>query len=95
MTRISTFCVRRSALVIVLLGFGLVPLMPALVEAGHGGVSSHSGGAGGKPLVEVPQPVSPQPPSRLQGIRFNSVPDARCAKLTDAQRRATPGCGAN
>jgi hypothetical protein len=97
MTRISKLSVLRSALVIILLVFGLVPLMSAPVEAGHGG----GGGGGGAPShssrkvtpeVAVPQPVAPQPP-RLQGIQFK--PDSRCAQLTEAQRRQTPGCGYN
>ena len=94
MTRISTFCILRSVLVIVLLVFGLVPLMSAPVEAGHGGGPSHPGGPkeNARTQVAVPQPVAPQPP-RLQGIQFK--PDSRCAKLTDAQRRQTPGCGYN
>ena len=105
MTRISTFCVFRSALLIVLLVFGLAPLMSAPAEAEHGGgggAPSHSSGNAtpgkatpGKttPEIAIPQPVAPQPPPRLQGIQFQ--PDSRCAQLTAAQRRQTPGCGYN
>lgn len=99
MTRISKLSVLRSALVIILLVFGLVPLMSAPVEAGHGGGSGGGGGgapshSGGKatPELAIPQPVAPQPP-RLQGIQFK--PDSRCARLTETQRRQTPGCGYN
>jgi hypothetical protein len=96
MTRISTFWVLKIALVIVVivpLVFGLVPLTLAPAEAGHGGgnAPSHSSGKA-TPEVAVPQPVAPQPP-RLQGIQFQ--PDSRCAQLTAAQRRQTPGCGYN
>jgi hypothetical protein len=91
MTRISAFGVLKSALLIILLVFGLVPLMFAPAEAGHGGGSapSHSGGKAKNELA-IPQPVAPQPP-RLQGIQF--MPDSRCAQLTERQRRQTPACG--
>jgi hypothetical protein len=106
MTRISTFCVLRSALVIILLNFGLVPLTSAPVEAGHGGGSGHATAppAAKQPSktmgqreiqipqpVQVPQPVSPSRNQEVQTIKF--APDPRCAKLTEAQRRQTPGCG--
>jgi hypothetical protein len=56
---------------------------------------SQSGGKATKatkntPEIAIPAPVAPQPP-RLQGIQFQ--PDSRCAQLTEAQRRQTPGCG--
>jgi hypothetical protein len=104
MARISTSSVLKSALIFMLV-FGEVPLMSVPVEAGHGGGGgpSQSGGngpsqSGGKatkgakttPEIAIPAPVAPQPP-RLQGIQFQ--PDSRCAKLTEAQRRQTPGCG--
>jgi hypothetical protein len=94
MTRSSTYCVLKKTLVITVLALGLVPLMWLPVEAGHGGgggSSSHSSGKATKvsPEVAVPAPVAPQPP-RLQGIQFK--PDSRCAQLTEAQRRQTPGC---
>jgi len=107
MTRSSTSCVLKSVSIILLMIFGLVPLSVP-VEAGHGGGGggpSQSGGNGpsqssGKatkatkntPEIAVPAPVTPQPP-RLQGIQFS--PDSRCAQLTAAQRRQTPGCGYN
>jgi len=64
---------------------------------GGGGAPSHSGGKATKatkttPEIAVPAPVAPQP-LRLQGIQFN--PDSRCAQLTAAQRRQTPGCAYN
>jgi hypothetical protein len=97
MTRISTSCLLKSVSIILLLVFGLVPLsVPA--EAGHGGGggggTKHSGGKATKttPEIAIPAPVAPQPP-QLQGIQFR--PDSRCAQLTDAQRRQTPGCGYN
>jgi hypothetical protein len=104
MTRIS-FCALRSV-VIVLLAFGLVPLTSATVEAGHGGGSGHAAAppaakqpskTKGQQEIQVPQPVQvPRPVSssrnqEIQTIKF--APDPRCAKLTEAQRRQTPGCG--
>jgi len=88
----------------MLLAFGLMPLLSIPASAGHGGgggggggAPSHSGGKATKatktaPEIAVPAPVAPQPP-RLQGIQFN--PDSRCAQLTAAQRRQTPGCAYN
>lgn len=101
MARISRSFVLKSALISILI-FAEVPLMLAPVEAGHGGGggggSSQSGGKATKatkttkttPEIAISAPVAPQPP-RLQGIQFQ--PDSRCAKLTEAQRRQTPGCG--
>lgn len=104
MTRISTFCVLRSALVIVPLAFGLVPLMSAPVEAGHGGGSGQAkappaakqqpSNVKGQREIQVPQPVQVPQPSRTQGMQtIKFAPDPRCAKLTEPQRRQTPGCG--
>jgi hypothetical protein len=64
---------------------------------GGGGAPSHSGAKATKatkttPEIAVPAPVAPQAPG-LQGIQF--APDSRCAQLTAAQRRQTPGCGYN
>jgi hypothetical protein len=109
MTRIPTFGLLRSALVIVLLVFGLVPLMSAPVAAGHGGGSGQAkappaakqqpSNTRGQQEIQVPQPVQvPQPasPSRTQGMQtIKFAPDPRCATLTEAQRRQTPGCGYN
>ncbi len=97
MARISRSFVLKSALISILI-FAEVPLMLAPVEAGHGGGGGGSSQSGGKatkatkttPEIAIPAPVAPQPP-RLQGIQFQ--PDSRCAKLTEAQRRQTPGCG--
>ena len=99
MTRSSTSCVLKSVSIILLMVFGLVPLSVP-VEAGHGGGGGGSSQSGGKttkatkttPEIAVPAPVAPQQP-RLQGIQF--TPDSRCAQLTQAQRRQTPGCGYN
>lgn len=114
MRYIASFRLFRSALIILLLAFGLTPLLSIPVSAGHGGgggragseqsaggggsgAPSHSGGKATKatkttPEIAVPAPTAPQPP-RLQGIQFN--PDSRCAQLTAAQRRQTPGCAYN
>ena len=99
MARISRSFVLKSALISILI-FGEVPLMLAPVEAGHGGGGGGSSQSGGKatkatkttPEIAIPAPVAPQPP-RLQGIQF--TPDSRCARLTESQRRQTPGCGYN
>ncbi len=100
------FGLLRSALLIVLLVFGLVPLMLAPVEAGHGGGTGHATAppaakqpskTRGQQEIQVPQPVQvplPASPSRNQEIQtLKFAPDPRCAKLTEAQRRQTPGCG--
>jgi len=116
MRYIPRFRLLRSALIVMVLAFGLVPLLSIPASAGHGGggggggseqsagsggggggggAPSHSGGKTTKPTkseIAIPAPVAPQPP-RLQGIQFN--PDSRCAQLTPAQRRQTPGCGYN
>jgi hypothetical protein len=102
MARISRSFVLKSALISILI-FGEVPLMLAPVEAGHGGGGGGSSQSGAKATkatkttktkseIAVPAPVAPQPP-RLQGIQF--TPDSRCARLTESQRRQTPGCGYN
>jgi hypothetical protein len=112
MRYIPRFRLLRSALIVMVLAFGLVPLLSIPVSAEHGGggggggreqsaggggggAPTHSGGKTTKPTkseIAIPAPVAPQPP-RLQGIQFN--PDSRCAQLTAAQRRQTPGCGYN
>jgi hypothetical protein len=102
MTRSSTSCVLKSVSIILLMVFGLVPLsVPVEAEHGGGGGAQSQSGAKAtsatkatktKSEIAVPAPVAPQPP-RLQGIQF--TPDSRCAQLTQAQRRQTPGCGYN
>jgi hypothetical protein len=81
---------------ITLLVCGLAPLHAARAEAQHGGASNHPAAksppsSGQHQELQIPQPVSPQPPR--QGMQMlNFTPDTRCARLTEAQRRQTPGC---